>query len=195
VEIFVLATLFEFGEFPVLETERLILRQLTPEDGESVFDIRKNFEVTRYNGGAAYTDIEQAFRLIDRVSGDYMHGLSLRWGITLRGNDRVIGMCGYNYWIRIDARASIGYDLAYEHWGRGIMPEAVGAMIDFGFDHMLLNRIEADASLENTASARVLEKLGFTCEGIQREQYFEEEDYHDLVLFALLRADYEERRR
>ena len=70
------------------------------------------------------------------------------------------------------------------------MTEAVSAMVDFGFDKMNLNRIEADADGRNPASARVLHKVGFHDEGVQHEQFFENGKFYDLHLFALLRRDY-----
>jgi ribosomal-protein-alanine N-acetyltransferase len=70
------------------------------------------------------------------------------------------------------------------------MTEAVRAMIAFGFDQLDLNRIEADADAENIGSMRVLEKAGFRREGVQRDQYFEWDEFHDLVLFGLLRDEF-----
>jgi len=66
----------------------------------------------------------------------------------------------------------------------------VRAMVRFGFEVLNLNRIEADAAAENAGSIRVLEKVGFQREGVQHEQYFEWDEFHDLVLFALLKKDF-----
>ncbi len=182
---------FDFGPFPVLVTERLILREMMPEDGPGVFAIRGDYEVTKYNGGMNYTRLDQAEALIASIRDAYRDRRSVRWGITLKGgDDRVIGMCGYNYWIRSDYRGSIGYDLARAYWGRGYMTEAIRAILAFGFEAMALNRVEADASSPNVASIRVLEKVGFLREGHQREQYYENGEFGDLVLFSLLRRDF-----
>ena len=185
-----MAELFDFGKFPVLESERLRLRELIPSDADAVLRIRGDYAVTRYNGGLPYTNRQQALSLIESIADDYADKKSVRWGITLKPSNMVIGMVGYNYWIRADYRASIGYDLARAYWGRGIMPEAVRTILDFGFARMALNRIEADASAVNLASIRVLEKVGFKGEGLQSEQYYEESCFHDLALFALLRKDF-----
>jgi ribosomal-protein-alanine N-acetyltransferase len=182
---------FNFETFPILKTERLVLRQLRLDDVDAVFAMRSDYEVTRLNIGSAYTSVEQARALIESILDNYKWGNELRWGITLKnGDDTVIGMCGYNYWARHDFRGSVGYDLARAYWGQGIMTEAVRAVIKFGFERMGLNRIEADASVENEASIRILERLGFQREGIEREQYFEGGEFHDLMLFSLLRRDY-----
>ena len=182
--------MFDFTVFPVLETQRLILREIVSADAEAIFTLRSDAEVTKFNGVPTYVRIEQAHELIESMVKCYYDKRELRWGLTLKGDDRLIGMCGYNYWVRQDYRASIGYDLSRAFWGQGIMPEALRAIIEFGFERMALNRIEADASAENIASIRVLHKLGFQREGLQREQYFEYGEFHDLVLFSLLRSDY-----
>ena len=187
-----MTVLFDFGSFPTLETDRLILREITMQDAPGIFAIRGDFAVTRYNFGAAYETIECAHQLIESMQQAYQDQTELRWGIT-RKNDvsTVIGMCGFNYWNRTDRRASIGYDLAQAHWRQGIMSEALRAILTFGFEDMDLNRIEADCSAENTASIHLLRKLGFVQEGLQREQYIDEGRFWDLALFALLRRDYQ----
>lgn len=181
---------FDFTVFPVLNTPRLVLRRLLPSDAEAVFHIRGDYEVTKYNTGKAYANVQQASELIDAIERSYNDHNEVRWGITRKGHGEVIGMCGYNYWIRHDHRGSIGYDLARAYWGQGIMSEAVRAIVEFGFDHMALNRIEADADARNPASARVLEKVGFQREGLQREQFYEDGAFHNLVLFGLLKREY-----
>jgi [ribosomal protein S5]-alanine N-acetyltransferase len=185
-----LSELFDFSAFPLLETPRLLLRELSIDDTQAVFRIRSDYQVTRYNTGPAYERLEQAQDLIEAIRTGYADGTELRWGITLKPNPMVIGMCGFNYWVRHDCRASIGYDLAWAYWGQGIMSEAVGKMVDFGFQRMNLNRIEADADERNPASARVLEKIGFQLEGVQQEQFYEDGAFHNLRLFSLLRREY-----
>ncbi len=177
--------------FPILETERLRLRQLRPGDAADVFRFRGDYQVTHYNFGAPYQTMVQAERLIDSINQNFEQRREFRWGITVTDEgDRVIGLAGFNYWNQHDRRASVGYDLAQDHWGRGIIPEAMRVILDFGFRRLNLNRIEADCTVENTASVRVLEKLGFRTEGVQREQYFEEGRFWDLQLFSLLRKEY-----
>ncbi len=182
--------LFDFGTFPILSTARLCLRELVQSDAAAVFAIRSDFEVTRFNTGLAYDRLEQARDLIQAIRTGYTDGAELRWGITLKGESTVIGMCGFNYWVRHDRRASIGYDLARAYWGQGLMTEAVQAIVDFGFTKMNLNRIEADADGRNPASARVLEKVGFRNEGIQYEQFYENGGFYNLHLFGLLVREY-----
>jgi ribosomal-protein-alanine N-acetyltransferase len=182
--------LFDFGAFPTLKTERLILREIIPSDAEALFRIRGDYEVTKYNIGTAYDRLEQAEDLIAAMAQAYREEKEIRWGISFKTENTLIGMVGYNYWIRRDARGSVGYDLARAYWGQGIMTEALAVVVAFGFRRMGLNRIEADADARNPASARVLAKVGFHQEGLQREQFYEDSSFNDLVLFALLRKDF-----
>jgi ribosomal-protein-alanine N-acetyltransferase len=182
---------FDFRSFPRLETERLILREIVPSDVDAIFRIRGDYKVTRYNIGAAYASVEEAATLIAAMTTAYQDETEIRWGITLKNDSSaVVGICGYNYWNRRDARASVGYDLAQAYWGQGIMTEALQAVIRFGFEHMELNRIEADTDVRNAASARVLTKLGFRREGVQRDQFFQDGQFHDLLLFSLLHREF-----
>ncbi|MBL8164770.1 MAG: GNAT family N-acetyltransferase [Anaerolineae bacterium] len=182
---------FNFSTFPILETPRLLLRELLPSDAEAIFRIRGDHQVTQYNTGRPYESVEQASDLLDAISAAYDDKAEVRWGITLKQSDgQVIGMCGYNYWQRVDQRASVGYDLARAAWGQGIMTEALRAVVWFGFERMELHRVEADAEARNTASLRVLEKVGFRREGVQRDYFYAGGAFHDLVLFGLLRHEF-----
>lgn len=184
--------MFDFGAFPTLYTPRLILREIKPSDADALLSIRGDIRVTRMNTGEPMKSLDESLDLITQMEQAYIDQKRLDWGIVLKDDpDRgLVGRCGYNYWLRRDRRASIGYDMAYAYWGSGYMTEAVRAMVTFGFEEMGLNRIEADADVENYGSHRVLEKVGFRREGLQHEQYWEWDEFHDLVLFALLRKDF-----
>lgn len=183
--------LFDFSSFPTLTTHRLTLRQIMPDDADAIFTIRGDYAVTRYNIGAAYDDVSRARTLIDSIQHDYDQGTALRWGITYTQDvATVMGMVGFNYWDQTDHRGSVGFDLARAYWRRGIMSEALRRVIVFGFTSMGLNRIEADASIYNTPSLNLLQRLGFQREGVQREQYYEDGRYHDLVMLALLKREW-----
>jgi ribosomal-protein-alanine N-acetyltransferase len=190
-----MTVLFDYATFPVLTTPRLVLREIVLADAPGIFAIRGDFAVTRYNIGAAYTEMARAEELISAMTAKYQEQKEIRWGITLSsefgGDGTVVGMCGFNYWNRTDRRGSIGFDLARAYWRRGIMREALEAILRFGFTQMGLNRIEADASAENAASIALLERLGFRHGGTQEEQYFDEGMFHDLMLFRLLRREWD----
>ncbi|OLT21119.1 hypothetical protein BJF78_08675 [Pseudonocardia sp. CNS-139] len=112
-----------------------------------------------------------------------------RWGITLTGDDTVVGLLGYNYWDVQHRRAAIGYDLKRSLWGKGLAAEAMELALGFGFDRMDLNRVEAHTDAANARSIRLLRRLGFWQEGTFHERYLEDGAFHDVALFVLLRRD------
>jgi ribosomal-protein-alanine N-acetyltransferase len=174
---------------PTLHTPRLLLREIVDADADAIMLVRGDYEVTRHNIGAAYTEIEQAQRLIAGIREESAAGVP-RWGVTLKPDTLLIGMVGFNTLAETDRRASVGFDLARAHWGSGIMSEALRCVLTYGFETLNLNRIEADTSEHNSASQALLRKLGFREEGRQREQFYEDGAFHDLILWGLLRREY-----
>ncbi|CAE7486379.1 yoaA, partial [Symbiodinium microadriaticum] len=145
---------FDFSSFPALCTPRLMLREVQVSDAQDVFGFRGDYEVTKYNCGDAYATIAQVEGLILSQVEQFEKMQAIRWGISQldhsgEGWGPVMGMVGYNYWDRTDRRASIGLELHQFLWGKGIMTEALLAVLRFGFDQMGLNRIEAAASEYN----------------------------------------------
>jgi ribosomal-protein-alanine N-acetyltransferase len=179
-----------FAVFPVLETERFILRAVTPDDTADVFRIMSDPRVTRYFGVAPMTSLDEAAQRVNMFRSEFAQQSGVRWAITRRENGQYIGTCGYWRLIRAHFRAEIGYELAPEFWGQGVMPEAVGAALTFGFTRMGLHSVEAHIAPANTGSRRVLEKLGFVQEGYFRENYYiaEEACFEDTAVFSLLKA-------
>jgi ribosomal-protein-alanine N-acetyltransferase len=108
--------MFDFKDFPILENGRLLLREIAIEDAEAIFAIRGDYEVTKFNIGAPYEDIARAQKLVASMKEQYLAQEEIRWGITLKPNDEVIGMVGFNYWNRKDNRASVGFDLNRSYW-------------------------------------------------------------------------------
>lgn len=177
-----------FDAFPEIETERLNLRQLVPEDAEAILRIFGDPEVTRYYDLDTYDSVDQALDLIDFFAESFEVERSIRWGIARKDDDIVIGTCGF-VWLR-EHRGEIGYDLARSEWRQGIMYEALDAILDFGFDQLGLNRIEALVMTDNAASAALLHSLGFTQEGLLRQHDFFKGAFHDMRLFSILRSDF-----
>lgn len=176
--------------FPVLETDRLILRRILPEDEADIFTIFSNPEVTRYYDLDTFTDRAQARELIERHQIQFEKDAGIRWGITRKGSPRLIGTGGVG-WQRWNFSAILGYELAREFWNQGIMTEAIHAMAGYAFTTMGMNRIQAVIEMENAASARVLRKVGFQEEGILREWGFWKGGFRDVRCFSLLCKDTE----
>lgn len=187
--------LFDFAEMPRLQTERLILREVRPSgDLDAMFALFGDPDVARFTDTGPFSDVDDAQEVIDWISRIFEQRRGLRWALALADNEeQMIGTCGYNHWDPSNNSGGIGYDLAKDHWGKGLMTEALQPVIRFGFERMGLNRIEADVTVGNDASARVLQKLGFTEEGLLRQRGFWKGRYHDLRMFGLLRGDWDRR--
>jgi ribosomal-protein-alanine N-acetyltransferase len=181
-----------FAAFPVLETERLVLRAMTAADAAATYRILSDPRVTRYFGSPPMADPAQADQRIERIHAAFADQSGVRWALAPRQDGEMIGSGGF--W-RIDKRhfrAEIGYELAPEHWGQGLIPEALQAMLGFGFTTMGLHSVEANIDPANQGSRRVLEKLGFVQEGYFRENYWldDEQRFTDSAIFSLLASDW-----
>jgi [ribosomal protein S5]-alanine N-acetyltransferase len=181
-------------EFPVLETERLVLRQLEPGDATAIFAIKSDAETMRYMDTPPLADVSEAEASLASAAEGFAAGDSLKWAVTLRGQDELIGECTL-FRIRVESRrAEIGYYLARPHWGNGYNHEALTRIVEYGFNDLGLNRIEADLDPRNVGSARAVHRLGFVDEGLLRERWIVSGEVSDSLLVGLLRSDWEARR-
>lgn len=175
-----------FDVFPLLETPRLLLRELRDEDAEPLFAIFSDEEVTRFYDVETMDSVEAAHGIVARMRKRFEDGIGVRWAIVARDSGAMIGSCGYNQLAPAADRGVLGYELRRDRWGQGLATEAVQAMVAFGHRRMGLHRIEALVMLENEGSARVLRKAGFTEEGILRGYGRWKGRYHDLRMFSIL---------
>ena len=176
-------------DLPTLETDRLILRKMSLDDAEAVFAYASDPEVSRYVIWETHRSIEESRAFLKLAIAKYENGGEPDWGIIYKGDHRLLGTCGIAAWEPDHARAELGYVLSRDYWGRGLMAEAVRAMIRFGFDRMKLNRVEARCIAENTASARVMEKAGMVYEGTLRQRELIKGAYRDMKVFSILRGE------
>jgi len=179
-----------FDRFPVLETERLWLRMIEPRDVTAVYEIFGDEAVTRYYGLETYTSIEQAAERIVMYRQNFMKRRSIRWAITFKDDDWLLGTIGIMNWKPRFFNAALGYDMAKRHWRQGIMFEALTAVLDYAFSTMQMNRLEAFVMPKNKPSSQLLEKLKFKNEGLMREYGYWRGEFHDLVLYSLLKGDW-----
>ena len=174
---------------PVLETSRLILRKVRPDDLHAVHAYASDPAVTEHLVWEPHRTMDETRRSIGETVRRYEDGQLAPWAIQLHDGARMIGTCGFVVWYRHDARAEIAYVVARPYWGRGYATEAVRAVVDFGFAQMGLNRIEGRCMVENAASSRVMEKAGMRYEGTMRQQILAKGRFRDVKLYAILRED------
>jgi len=185
--------LFDFSSMPTLVSERLVLREIRPDrDLAALFDLFADPAVALNTDTGPFTSVGEAEEVMGWITGIFESRHGLRWVIVDKADeDGLIGTCGFNSWQRHNSSAEIGYDLAQARWGEGLMTEALAPMLAFGFGRMGLNRVEADVTVGNVRSARVLLKLGFLEEGLLRQRGYWRDRYHDVRAFALLRDDWQ----
>ena len=176
------------AEFPVLETERLVLRQVTRDDTDAIFRLMADPRVTRYLGRAPFTTLDDAMRRVEMFENEFRARSGLAWVVTQRTDGQFMGFCRYTHFDTFHSRAEIGYLLSPQWWGQGVMPEAVSAAVGFGFTRLGLHSVEADIDPDNAQSRRLLEKLGFVQEGLFRESFYipHEGRYGDSAVFSVL---------
>ncbi|MBP7515626.1 MAG: GNAT family N-acetyltransferase [Flavobacteriales bacterium] len=172
--------------FPVLTTERLVLRQLRSSDAEQVFAIRSDPLVMRHVSRPLVLTMDDAFTLIERITSSVAANDAVQWAMTLKDDDRLIGIIGFWRIIKEHHYAELGYMLARDQWGRGLMSEAIGAVLPCGFNMLGFHKVEAITRPTNVASMRALEKNGFVREAQFKENIFWEGVFYDSLHYGLL---------
>jgi len=176
----------DFESFPVIKTERLILRDLRYSDAADVLTFRGDPIVQKYDDPAIHTEGE-AREFIDELEAEFNDHRGISWAVELKKRNVVIGAFGLHHWNQYHRRAEVGYGLARAYWGQGFGSEALRAIIQFGFEEMELNRIYARTIADNHESVRLLERLGFQREGTQRKHSWEDDGtFHDSAIYGIL---------
>jgi ribosomal-protein-alanine N-acetyltransferase len=181
----------EFGEMPILETNRLLLRPMTVDDAGNVFAYASDPEVTRYLMWSPHKTIEDSLSFISSALDRYDCHQPAPCAIVLKTAEKVIGTCDYISWHPNHGRAEIGYALSRQYWGQGLMTEAVRETIAYGFRVKGVNRIQAMCEIPNAGSARVMEKAGMTFEGILREYMIQHGAFRDMKMYSILKKEWQ----
>lgn len=181
---------FNFSPFPNLETNRLNLRHLTSEDVDEILALRSNPEIMQFIPRPLIKSKEEALEFITTMNAAVDSNTVINWAITTKENDELIGMIGFYRMKPENYRAEVGYILSAAYHGQGIITEALQRVIQFGFEEMGLNSIEAVIDPENFGSEKVLLKNNFVKEGHFKEHTFFEGKFLDSVFYSLLKKNY-----
>ncbi|MES2704125.1 MAG: GNAT family protein [Bacteroidota bacterium] len=176
----------------VLETERLLLKELTPEILAALYDALSDEEAMEYFGLTAEGLATEKAKLYGGGFTTYRTAMK-QFLLVEKSTGRTIGRGGFHNWYAMHSRAELGYAMNADEElrGKGYMKEAVTAMIAYGFEHMGLNRIEAYVGPTNEPSLRIVCGMGFTQEGVLREHYCCNGVIDDSVCFGLLKREWE----
>jgi [ribosomal protein S5]-alanine N-acetyltransferase len=176
-------------EFPSLTTERLRLRAPHVDDAAAYGAVLSIPEVTHYSDipdAPTMAVIERMMRFMSKL---YESRKGCAWIIEDAASSRLVGAIRFNHFDRRWRVGEIGYESHPDFWGRGLMTEALRAVIGHGHQMFRLNRIEAWTLPGNSASDRVLEKGGFRYEGTLRQKARFKGRYHDFRMFGRVAAD------
>lgn len=178
-----------------LVTSRLVLREVTLGDLEAAHAIDRDPQVTRYMSFEG-TDLEASraylARSIEHAQHTPRHVFDL--ALTFPGEDRFLGRVGFHVERPEHREAMAWFLLDRALWGQGLVTEAMTALLDFAFDTVGLHRVFGDCDPRNAASARVLEKLGFTREAHLRQNWWLKGEWCDSLIYGLLEDEWRARR-
>ncbi len=172
-----------------LHTQRLLLRKMTVSDSQKLFTIWSDPEVTKFMNISNFTSEHQAKEMIELLDELSQVNQAIRFSMIELKSNELVGTCGFNSIDLENDKAEIGYDIARAFWGMGFAPEGIRALIDYAFENLKLNRIEAKVEPENMNSIRVLQKLHFTFEGTLRQYEKSKGKYIDINMYSLLKTD------
>ena len=179
-----------FQHTPYIQAPRLHLRKLTMRDAGDIYEYSRDPLVAEHVLWDAHRSVSESKGYIRYMLRKYRYGEPSSWGIALNADDKVIGTIGF-MWIQPEnAAAEVGYSLARAHWNQGYMTEALRALLEYGFNEMHLNRIEAMHETTNPASGAVMRKCGMQKEGTMRSKLMNKGRYVDVDLYAILRKDF-----
>lgn len=175
---------------PTLETPRLILRRIAMSDAKDIFAYSCDEEVARHVLWSAQKSIGEAKEYCRFMMRKYRNDEPSSWGIIEKKTGKLVGTIGFMDYSEDNASVEVGYSLAHWLWNSGYMTEALSCVIDYAFESMDINRIEAQHELTNPSSGRVMEKCGMRHEGHLRERICCKGVFRDVEMWGILRRDW-----
>jgi len=175
---------------PTIRTARLLLRPLTSSDADALFALHTNAFVLRYWDAPPWSERAQVERFLAACVRMSEEGSGVRLAMDRVSDESFVGWCSLTRWNPVYRSASMGYCLDDAAWGHGYATEAGRALLQWAFDTLALNRVQAETDTRNAASARVLEKLGFVREGTLREDCVVNGEVSDSWVYGLIRRQW-----
>lgn len=176
----------KYDKFPVLESERLCLRQMTMDDAGFLYELRTNELLNRFTDRSRLKTMEEAVGKMKVILDMVESKNGIAWMMELKENGKPIGDISFWRLIREHYRVEIGYSLHPDYWQQGYMTEAARCAIDYAFSILHVHSIEANVNPNNIASIRLLEKINFVREAYFRENYFYNGKFLDSAIYSLL---------
>jgi ribosomal-protein-alanine N-acetyltransferase len=185
-----------FKEFPVLESENLVLKEIEDINSQEVYEIYSNDKVFEFCGIIPKHNIQTIINMISHFERDYNKKSRVKWGIFQKNvNNKLVGIIeAMDFNQKVDM-VTIGYFLAQPYWGKRIASEAVSKLIEFLFEKVNVNRIQAEVMPANEVSKKILLKNGFVKEGLLRQAaLWSGKGIVDLEIYGVLKEEYNKNR-
>lgn len=179
------------SEFPILNCKRILLRQISNNDAQNIFEYASDGEVTPFVKFETHKTIDDSLLFIQFAQAEYENKSSIIWAIELKEESKMIGTIDVRGFNNQHRCGEIGYVLNKKFWGNGITTEAMKAVIDYGFRQLNLNRIESHCEHENIGSWHVMEKCRLKYEGTLREKVFFKNRFRSMKMYSILKSEWE----
>jgi ribosomal-protein-alanine N-acetyltransferase len=180
------------SQIPVIESERLKLRELSMDDVDDIYGYASIPEVSTFLLWYPHKSKQDSIDFINFAKNMFEKDISIIWGIELKEEKKLIGIFDLRTAQIINGCVEIGYVISSTYWNKGYISEAIKVIIKFCFEELKLNRVEAHCDEENLGSARVMEKAGMKYEGTLREKLFVKDKYRSMKLYSILKKEYVE---
>jgi len=174
---------------PPIELDGARLRPLSPPDADALYAYLRESAVTELTAYPAVT-VPLVDAIINRSMSRWAAGELGKWGVALKHDDQLVGTCGFNEYSQVHRWAELAYDLAQPHWGKGLMRQAVAAVLQWTYRQNQVDRVHAFVRVDNRRSGRLLESKGFVREGCLRSYRVCRGQPHDFYVYGLLRSDW-----
>ena len=176
---------------PTLHTARLQLRPFTDSDVDALFALHSNAFVLRYWDAPPWSERARAERFVAACRRIAEEGTGARLAVDRLSDGAFIGWCSLTRWNPDYRSASMGYCFDDAAWGHGYATESARALLQWAFDELAINRVQAETDTRNAASAHVLEKLGFVREGTLREDCIVNGEVSDSWVYGLISREWQ----
>ncbi len=178
-------------DMPIINCSNFILRPIESQDATDMFEYCSDLKVVQNLTFTTHSSVRETKKCIDTLFLTRpSNNMPAVYAICFKENNKMIGTCNFGAFNTENKYATIGYALNRKYWNKGIMTEAVQNLIKVGFEYLKLKRISVTVKPNNAKSKKVIEKCGFTPEGIQYNTFFVKNKTEDILIYAITKNSY-----
>jgi ribosomal-protein-alanine N-acetyltransferase len=172
-------------DFPIYENDRYLMREMTLEDANDIFEYYSDRQLMKYTATPPHTRIEDTQMMISKLSSSFQNGKGIAWAIADKIANKVIGNIGLYYVGGNYKKAAVGYNVSTPYQNQGIATWALRNCLQFGIEQLRLQCIEAKCKSVNYASERVMQKCGMIFHVVNRSPFLVDGTYYDIKTYIL----------